>query len=244
MYLSINHNPELDITVYEDIKHLSVLWQRDDLSNADIRNSSHILRRLLIYNDLQKSANSRHIKLTIEAPNNKSLITATRNNVLEFFQSAGTTVFGVWLRASTVSKGSAEKLNSIFKDFNPDDKIELNLSSFLKQPVFSFKGDLIARADVIKYVANKAGGPHFDANRADKDKILDHIRSAILMKMENGTPTFGFDISKFSEPQNSFSIVNGSIDPVFVEMAAACRYLTESTSIQHLVQVLEQEYGL
>ncbi len=150
----MNPDSELDVTVYEDIKHLCELWQRDDVSNSDIRNSSHILRRLLIYNDLQKSANSRKLRLTIEAPNNKALIKGTRNNVLEFFQSGGTTVLGVWMRASTITKGSNEKLNIILKDFNPDEKIELNISSFLKQPVFSFKGQLIARADVIKYAAN------------------------------------------------------------------------------------------
>ncbi len=161
-------NPEFDVTVYEDIRHLSKLWQRDDVSNSDIRNSSHILRRLLIYNDLQKSANHRKLKLMIEAPNNQALIKGTTNNALEFFQSGGTTVLGVWLRASTVSKGSNEKLNEIFKDFNPDEKIELNITSFLRQPVFSFKGQLIARADVIKYVANKAGGPHFDNKRENK----------------------------------------------------------------------------
>lgn len=61
----MNPDSEFDVTVYEDIKHLSELWRRDDVSNSDIRNSSHILRRLLIYNDLQKSANSRKSRLTI-----------------------------------------------------------------------------------------------------------------------------------------------------------------------------------
>lgn len=240
----MNPDPELDVTVYEDIMHLSELWKRDDVSNSDIRNSSHILRRLLIYNDLQKSANYRKLRLTIEAPNNKALIKGTRNNVLEFFQSGGTTVLGVWMRASTISKGSNDKLNEVLKDFNPDEKIELSISSYLKQPVFSFKGQLIARADVIKYVANKAGGPHFDKNRKNNDEVLDNIRSAVTMHLEGEIPTFGFDVSALETPNDSFNIKNGSIDPVFIEMAAACRYLTESKSVIKLSEMLKAQYGI
>lgn len=237
-------NPELDVTVYEDIVHLSSLWSNDKINNSDIRNSSHILRRLLIYNDLQKCANPRRHELIIESPDNKTLIGAARNNALDFFQSGGTVVLGVWFRASTVAKGNGQKLAQLLNDFNPEEKISLNISSFLKQPVFYFREHLINRADVIKYVSNKAGGPHFDLNRANSDKILDYIRSAVSMRMENDIPAFGFDINALSNPSDDFEITRGSIDPVFIEMAAACRYLTESPSVVSLCKMIKDQHGL
>lgn len=237
-------NPELEITVYEDIEHLASLWSDDRIKNSDIRNSSHILRRLLIYEDLQKCANPRKHPLTIESPNNKLLINAARNKALEFFQSGGTTVLGIWFRASTVAKGNGQKLAYTLKEFSPDETISLNISSFLKQPIFYFREHLIDRADVIKYVANKAGGPHFDTNRTNKDKVLDYIRSAVSMRMENNIPTFGFNVDALENPSDNFEITKGSIDPVFVEIAAACRYLTESPSVKNLCKMIKDQHGL
>lgn len=240
----MNTNPEFDLTIIEDIELLGNLWQRDNVTNSELRNSSHILRRLLIYQDLQKCANPRKHELRIETPNNKILITAARNKVLEFFQSGGTTILGVWFRASTVAKGNDEKLSRLFKGFNPEDKIDLKLTSFLKQPVFYLDNSFISRADVIKYVANKAGGPHFDTKRNEKEQIIDKIRRAVVMQMEEDTPMFGFDISHLEGDLTSFEIKKGTIDPVFVEMAAACRFLTESSSVVSLMRLVKDEYGL
>lgn len=64
------------------------------------------------------------------------------------------------------------------------------------------------------------------------------------MRMEDGTPTFGFDVSALDAPQDTFNVVNGSIDPVFIEMAAACRYLTESKSVLELSEILKGQYGI
>jgi len=237
-------NPELEITVYEDIQHLASLWRNDRIRNSDIRNSSHILRRLLIYQDLQKCANPRKHPLTVNAPNNKLLINAARNGALEFFQSGGTTVLGIWFRASTVAKGNGQKMAGILKGFDPDETVVLKLSSFLKQPVFFFKDQMIDRADVIKYVANKAGGPHFDKNRTNKDKVLDYIRAAVSMRLENDVPTFGFNVDALEHPSDNFEIVKDSIDPVFVEMAATCRYLTESPAVQTLCKMIQEQHGI
>lgn len=240
----MNSNPELDLTVAEDIDHLNNLWQKDNVTNADLRNSSHILRRLLIYQDLQKCANPRKHALYLESPNNKTLITAARNQAIEFFQSGGTTILGVWFRASTVAKGNNEKLSRIFKGFNPEEKIYLNLSSFLRQPVFYLDNTLISRADVIKYVANKAGGPHFDSKRNDKERVIDKIRRVVIMRLEDDIPTFRFDVTRLQGDLANFEIIKGSIDAVFVEMAAACRFLTESESVVSLVSAIQVEHRL
>ena len=94
---------ELDITIYEDLEHLAKLWDTSETKNSDIRNSVHILRRLLIYGDLQKSANSRKYQLLIDAPDLKSCIKAARYGLVEFYQAGGANVVGFYVEGSMIS---------------------------------------------------------------------------------------------------------------------------------------------
>jgi len=240
----IKPDKELEITIYEDIEHLINLWNKNDIKNSDIRNSVHILRRLLIYNDLQKSANTRKIKLTIECQDVKPFIKANNYGLIEFFQSGGTKVFGIEFGCSMIVNGESHRLKRILRESDDSDCIELNITSFLRQMVFSFKGDIITRGDIIKYVANKAGSAHYDKNR---DKTIDKIRSAVDLKMgEDGIPIIGFNYNSLTlkDEDVNFEPKPGNIDPVFIEVAAAARYLTESKSVKKYCELLKNEYNL
>ncbi len=67
---------------------------------------------------------------------------------------------------------------------------------FLRQASFVIKGVIINREEVIKYVANKFGGAHYDSNRRisppgasisleDKYTLLDSIRSGTIVADKN-----------------------------------------------------------
>lgn len=239
----MQHDKELDITIYEDLEHLSNLWRTSDTKNADVRNSVHILRRLLIYGDLQKSASSRTYQLLIDAPDLKPFVKATKYNLIEFYQAGGANVFGMYIAGAMLSKGTSHRLNRIMKEYNPEIKIKLNITSYLRQQCFSLKGEFVSREDVIKYVANKAGSTHFD--RKGRDALIDRIRGASVYKLtEDGIPSLSFNLNSFANSNSDFDPNPKHIDPIFLEVAASAKYITESQSIVDYRELLKQEYGL
>lgn len=240
--MSMEPNKERDQTVYEDLFHISELWQKSDVTNPEIRQISVSLRRLLVDRDLQKIAAVRRLRLVIKAPDNKPLLKAADRHELYFFQSGGVPAMGVWLRALTLS--SSNKTPPL-PDFHPDRMIDLTLDGFLKQPVFFLEGKRATRGDVIKYVANKAGGVHFDEDRRGTYELLDAIRSAVTMKAEGNAAEIRIDLSKLkAPPPDEFLVHKNAIDAVFVEVLATCRFLSESDTVRVLRQRLEADLGL
>lgn len=234
---------ELDITILEDLDHLAELWNTSETKNSAIRNSVHILRRLLIYSDLQKSANSRKFKIIIDAPDVKPFLKATRYGLIEFFQCGGGNVLGVHIAGTVVHSKRSNRLERIMREHNPDQRVQLNLTSFLRQQVFSFKGEFVTRSDIIKYVANKAGSAHFD--RKDRDGTIERIRSAVdIRRTGSGTPSFAFNINAFGTKPLDFTPDPRAIDPVFIEIAATAMFLVESQSVKEYCELLKREYGL
>ena len=234
---------ELDITIYEDLEHLAKLWDTSETKNSDIRNSVHILRRLLIYGDLQKSANSRKYQLLIDAPDLKSFIKAARYGLVEFYQAGGANVLGVYVEGSMISKGTSHRLNRIMREHQPGTTIQLKMQSFLRQQCFSFKGEFVTREDVIKYVANKAGNAHYD--RKGRDIVIDKIRGTCQICLtEDGIPSIGFNIDALENTNFNFDPNPKNIDPIFIEVAATAKYLTESQSIKAYCGLLKNEYDL
>ncbi|MGD0961621.1 MAG: hypothetical protein ABSB19_17565 [Methylomonas sp.] len=234
---------ELDIANYEDINYLSSLWSKTDLNNADIRRSATIMRRLLYYKEIQRSASPRSLRLMFNSPDNKAFVRHIDNGHIHFFQSGGTLMFGFYFRAGHVKQDSKD-LQEALANFDPDKVIQLKLDLFLNQTVFSFKGKHISRKAVLLYVANKAAGTHFDTERLDDFGLLDGIRAAIKYEMLNNIPSISFDFDAIHSVNNSFIPSGKGIDPVFIELAAAIRYFTESDSIKELMTVLKNDLKL
>ena len=113
------------------------------------------------------------------------------------------------------------------------------MEGFLKQQVFYFKGEFASRLDVIRYVANKAGGVHFDTKRSDKEQLLNRIRNVVTIKVGEGYVGLGIDVNKVATPSDEFVLRDKDyLDPVFVELLATCKFLSESASIQDLIERL------
>ena len=234
-------NKELDIVTYEDFHILKAMWQKEGLTNAEIRNTGTILRSFLIYNTLQQVANPRKYKLEIEGPNNKPIEKANKKGRIEFFQSGGVEVLGIYLAAFIINKGAKA---ICLDNYNPDQREPLKLSSFLKQSVFFINNEVVTRQQVIAYVANKSGNAHFDKKREGVDKTIDLIRSAVSMSIIEGVPSFGFDMKFLNAPNSEFNINPDEIDPIFVEIAATARFITESPAILGLMDNIKKEHNL
>lgn len=243
---------EVDIANLEDLEYLSEVWKKPDVSNAELRRSSGVIRRLVADRQIHKSTTPRGIKLLLNAPDNKSLVSAAKSSKLIYFQSAGTYVFGRYVRSIIVQYG--EPLPTLFND---NEAPQVRLDGFCKQPVFFLEGHFVTRQDVINYVANKASGVHFDRNRKDDQqafKVLDRIRSVAKFKVSHDAPPEAgipesdlqkkgilglfFDLRALAEEEDSFIPTRDFIDPVFVELSAAIRFFTESKTIKELIKAL------
>jgi hypothetical protein len=238
--MPISKNLELDVANYEDLCHLAELGTKADRSNANLRHTSHIVRRLLLQGDLNRSTGPRNIKLLLTSPDNKALVRAAQNKRVRFWQSGGADVFGVWFRAPMIMNAS-EPVD--LGNWNAEALIELKLDSFLSQPVFYLDGLFATRKDVINYVANKAAGAHFDSNREDVYEMLGKCRSAIHFRLIDGNPAFDVDIFKFQPLDDTYLPPPDSIDPVFFEFYAACHYISHSSVIKELMESLRKELG-
>jgi hypothetical protein len=126
----------------------------------------------------------------------------------------------------------------------PDAVVERKLDSFLDQPVFFFDKVFVTRRSVVLYVANKPAGTHFDTDRKSEFAILDRVRSAVSMRVTDGAAGFGFNLEALVTENVNFVPTAEGIDPVFIELAAAVRYLTESPSVLALNAQIKSDLGL
>lgn len=230
---------ELENTVVEDIEWLDELHRAEQIRNRDIRIvAGTILRRLLIHNDLGKVAGTRKFPLLINSPQNNPIIRACECGQIEMFQSANAQAFGIWISSIMLNRGN--KLPPL-PGYSPDDFTLLKVDKFLKQKVFFHRGVFADRADVIKYVANKMGGPHFDDNREKVHGVLDDVRTMIRLSLDaDGTPTISISPDPDRRSLQQMSAETNVIDPVLFELIATCRFLCESDAVQRMCGILKE----
>lgn len=186
-------------TVYEDLTHLSTEWNQD-IDDASLRIASPILRRLLIDGMLGSVARMLKKQIQIMAP----LICARQKfeNISEiaFYQCGGAKYKGTIIQSAyilnrTLSPQERTELYELGKDVI-DKSCPVKLSIFLKQISFVITGIAVNREEVIKYVANKLGGAHYDSKRkisGDTSKItlehkyalMDKVRDEIMIADKN-----------------------------------------------------------
>lgn len=184
---------ELARLVVEDLDYLFKEWNQD-IDDASLRRSSPVLRALLVEGLLARAAHQVGRDIRVMAPASSRVVTETELRECTFFQSGGAKYKGTIVqsmsmipRAKTPAeiKASYERQKEITGKSYP-----VKLGIFLKQTSFVVKGVLINREEVIKYVANKLGGAHYDASRASvkegrdvtleqKYALLDQVRAGM-----------------------------------------------------------------
>jgi hypothetical protein len=102
---------------------------------------------------------------------------------------------------------------------------KLSLGKFKQQICAMWMGVVVTREEVIKYVANKLGGRHYDEMRRG-DLALKYIALDRIRKYKTG----------YEGPDKKFLM-----DYVYFELLATGRFLTESDSLSELARQLEAE---
>lgn len=190
---------ELARVVADDLEYLFAVWNQD-IDDASLRRSSTTLRLLLVDGLLGRVAHQVNRQIRVMAPAIGRVTTEAELRECKFFQAGGALHKGMIIqsismipRAKTEAeiKISYERGKAVMGKSYP-----VKLGTFLKQTSLVINGVLINREEIIKYVANKLGGAHYDSSRDDsnsngdisleqKYKLLDGVRSGIVVGDRN-----------------------------------------------------------
>ncbi len=167
--MEIDH--ELIKVVSEDLDYLSDEWTQD-IDDPSLRRSSPVLRALLIEGYLMRVANMLNEQIMVMAP----LISMNEERLndpsITFYQSGGAKYKGMEVqfmrqRNRAISPEERKKAYEEQKDLIGQSS-PIKLTKFMKQVSFMIDGIRINREEVVKYIANKRGGAHYDGSRNDK----------------------------------------------------------------------------
>lgn len=250
---------ELESIIFDDLDYLSGLVEQENVSSADIRRSSVVLRKLVYDRKLQIAASARRHKITVFVPEARALISnLERDEAAIFYQLGGFQALGIEVGCMIMER----RPQPADRPYDPNITYEASLETYKKQRVFMIRANakaespdltvgaisgFVSRESVIKYVAHKTGGAHYDTRRNSQDELLlDIVRKAASLSMRDGIPTFQFNSDVIDNPvARSKTPVPGvglleanNLDPVLLELLGAARMLVESPSIKVLKSIL------
>lgn len=252
-------DPELEHIVAKDLHYLEELVSKTKVSNDEIGRASVTLRKLIVYDDLQRVANARRKRLHLNIPDARMfLYNVEEDDDIVAFQLGGYRALGLEMMAATLAKGN--RARPLKSEFDPSARIAVPLKTFSKQGVFHLKivqpaGEAgvytsritVTRAEVIKYVANKMGYAHYDTQRdRQADMALDDARRMVVLSLQNGIPTLSLDVNALQDPVYRASKSPPGIgqnrhdehDLVLLEMLGAARLLVESEAVKELQELI------
>jgi hypothetical protein len=251
--------PELEQIVEEDLAYLSSLIHQDTITNAELRRSSVVMRRLVCEDQLQRVASARRHEIAIAIPEARALIRSIESDGrVVFYQLGGYRALGIDINCFIIEH-RGQTLN---RPYDPNVTFVAPLKTYKRQPVFMVRAaqelpegqsrittiaGIVTRESVIKYVAHKTGGVHYDKKRTSKDdELLDIVRKALSMSMNGDIPTIAANAliledlnARARQPLPGIGPVSKTLlDPVLLELLGAARMLVDSPSIQQLRALL------
>ena len=162
---------ELVEGVISDLQYLQDEWKQD-VDDDSLRRSSPILRRLLVENALQRAwkgvgfknepkVNCMSLSSFLSRFDKRRIIMAVVGGAItKAAQIAGFNILKPGMSEEEVVRES---------DYGLPDEI-LGLKGFIECPCIIVKGKVIVHRVLIKYIANKLGGVHFDSIRKGQHK--------------------------------------------------------------------------
>ena len=128
------------------------------------------------------------------------VLTDDQLRMRKYWQSGGAKYKGIIIQAMGVRNRalSPEEVKAEYEQTKDimGKNYPVKLVIFLRQPSFVIEGIFINREEVIKYVANKLGGAHYDSSRkpktsardvslGEKYTLLDSVRSSTMLADKN-----------------------------------------------------------
>lgn len=202
---------------------------------------SRILRKLLIDGTLQQASNALGVKLrlpaTDELPPAAELVAT---NAL-FCHATEVYFQGLYRKRIAIHK------NSSSPEMMWGQGGELvSIERFCKQIVMSWGAYRVSRHDIIKYVANKLGGVHFDKQRKNEShKVLEALRHNAYAKVSGSGIDYVFRVKGADESlqdkwHRDMVLENDHLDPAMMELYATAFSLLNAEAIRELRQRLTE----
>jgi hypothetical protein len=201
---------------------------------------SAILRRWLVERAMATIAAPRCGKVFLREPDNKPVNKTSEKQRFVFFASAGASVFGVEMRALTVTAGVRREPMG---DFDPERTVNVRLDNFLSQRVLCLQAQWVSRGDVIKYAANIASGVHSGAAKDRADHILQRIRQCAIIKVTDGHCSVGVNLAAIEGHDPPLAYDPAALDPVLVELLSCAHFIIKSDDTRRLESIVAQEIG-
>lgn len=188
-------NLEQARVVGENLDFLFRAWNQD-IDDASLRITSTVLHLLVIEDAIGNVARSLDLDLRILVPDVRHSIHVEDLQSYRFWQAGGAKYKGMQVKLLSIRNRvlSDAELKKSFLAGKDNKSYLVKMQAFLSEPSFIVDGILINRAEVIKYVANKLGGKHFDESRVSKSEreqslnekfvLMDKIRASQIFSAE------------------------------------------------------------
>lgn len=188
------------------------------------------IRTLLLQNNLQISANARHIALRIPPAPTDFIRTASPVANMTFANGGECVVWGTKVHGFEFSKGEV-----IYKPVRLRDARGMKLSEFLDAPVIIVNGIRITRWQVIRYAANKMGASHYDRSRGEhNDRAIDRARASFFFEVGPDNVTQHFDRTMALRVSDSFSAFPRRVDCVLIQLLVTCQLVINAPQVVKL----------
>jgi hypothetical protein len=224
----------------DDMEFMRESIQKDQIRSGEIRRMSAILRRFLVDGMIKKVSSPRTGKINIICPDESKFVISNKKQKFLFFGLGFIKIFGIYVACPTIENSN----NPRNIDFNPEQSVSLTVDEFKKQNVIAFQGVWITRHDIIKFIANKAGGVHSDERREKpKEKIIQSVRTTVNVKLYNEAIILCSNISSFVSTQIPSIIDRSNVDWVLIELLSTASFLVNSPDIYELEKFIKREMG-
>ncbi len=182
---------ELLQIVVEDLFYLREQWN-ESIEDSALRRGSAVLRQLLVQNELQRAWRMAGFKSqpSITASTLEPILNRIPLNKIKFASAGGAKYRGAEQRGILLVNFamSEEEIKRDYKAGVPS--ATMKLKEFIEAPCIVISGELITRHILIKFIANKKGGVHFDTKRTPDERLFSlldsiHDRLKLLDKRTN-----------------------------------------------------------
>lgn len=205
--------------VRDDLAYLRDHWD-EPISEHALRRDSNVLRRLLVHGDLQKAwrADGQPMSPLVTVPDHRAMWTPEwRRKTVWASEGGARTRGGAWWGTSlTVAPSTSARPSPM----------AVPVARYTDGIVAVVMGMSVKRGHVIKYVANKLGGSHYDDRRATKgdEAVYANLDEVAGFAVLNGFPLVYWELLSIGQnllrsPDLAAWIPGGGLPPLdFVEV--------------------------
>jgi hypothetical protein len=176
---------ELLRTVHGDLQYLRERWD-ESVDETSLRISSPVLRRLLVDLELQRAwkASGFAKEPIISTSTLDPILGMGPVTRLTAAWAGGAKTPGVEIYDGAFMRGYVMTGEEAAQFGRERPAVALGLRTYVEAPCMVLEGQVVPRRVLLKYIANKLGGAHFDPGRAQKPedrlyRLLDQARDSV-----------------------------------------------------------------